>query len=204
MSMALMNNIENSQVLIGCGILKKEINWLIDENNWPLSTCFLDSSFHVNFEKLFTNLTMAIEKNSNQNSLVFYGACHPLMDNILHKAKTIRTQGQNCVEMLLGHEQFNTELSNGAFFLLEDWALHWNDIIVRTYGDNMQITKQIFQEDRKFILGLNTPCSGEFTKEAEFAAQSIGLPLKWMNVGLDNLKSVITSAINKKNNQYYG
>lgn len=204
MNLAVMNNNENRQVLVGCGILKKEINWLIKENNWQLSTSFLDSAHHVDFEKLEDNLIMAIGKHSNQDVIVFYGACHPLMDTILLETKTIRTKGQNCVEMLLGHDLFIEELSNGAFFLLEDWALRWNFIITKTFGPNMEITRQIFQEDRKYLLGLKTPCSGDFTKEAELAALSVGLPLKWMDVGLDSLKSVLAIAINQKNHHDHG
>jgi len=201
MNLVVMNNIENRQVLIGCGILRKEINWLIKENNWQFKTCFLDSALHADFEKLHNNLTLAINKHSDKETIVFYGACHPLMDNIIHNTKTIRTKGQNCVEILLGHDLFTKELSNGAYFLMEDWAVRWDYIITKTFGYNMDITRQIFQEDRKYLLGLKTPCSGDFTKKAEFAAQSVGLPIRWMDVKLDNLQSVVEMAIKQKGNQ---
>jgi hypothetical protein len=204
MNSAVMNEEENRQILIGCGILKKEINWLIKENNWQLSTSFFDSSLHVDFEKLYMNLKLAIDKLSDQEPIVFYGACHPLIDNFLYDANVIRTKGQNCVEILLGHDLFTEELSAGAYFLLEDWALRWNYIITKTFGPNMEITRQIFQEDRKYLLGLRTPCSGNFTKEAELAAQSVGLPLKWMDVGFDHLQSVLASVLKQKNGQCYG
>ena len=190
--------------LIGCGILRKEINRLIIENNWQLHTTFLDSSLHFDFDKLHKNLTSALNKHSNQNCTVFYGTCHPLMENILYDTKTTRTKGQNCVEILLGSGLFTKELSNGAYFLLEDWALRWDYIIPKTFGTDMEVTRQIFQEDRKYLLGIRTPCSGDFTKEAEHAAQSVGLPLHWMNVDMDHLKSVLISALNLNNRQYNG
>jgi hypothetical protein len=193
-----MSDIGDKQLLIGCGILKKEINWLIATNNWQLNTFFIDSSLHIDFEKLHKSLTREIKKHSGHDCIVFYGACHPLMNTILDKACLTRTNGQNCVEMLLGHDLFTEELTKGAYFLLEDWALRWDLIISKTFGNNLEITKQIFQEDRKYLLALNTPCSGDFTKEAELAAQKIGLPLKWMDVGLVNLKLVLLSAINQK------
>lgn len=193
-----MNNSQNRPILIGCGILKKEIKWLIKENNWQLSTSFFDSSLHADFGKLLKNLTLAIDKHTDQRIIVFYGACHPLIDNLLCNAHIIRTKGQNCVEILLGHDLFDNELSNGAYFLLEDWALRWDHIISKTFGDNIEITRQIFHEDRKYLLGLNTPCSGNFTKEAEYAAQNVGLPLKWMNTDLENLKSVLLNTISQQ------
>lgn len=200
MNMDAMNNAEEKITLIGCGILKKEINWLAKKNHWQLHTSFLDSALHSDFEKLHKGLTLSIKKHSNEDFIVFYGTCHPLMDNIMHNANCTRTRGQNCVEILLGHHLFTDELSNGAYFLMEDWSLRWDIIMTKTFGNNMEVTRQIFQEDRKYLLGINTPCSGNFTKQAEYAAQSVGLPLKWITVGLDNLQLVLESAIKQKTN----
>jgi len=185
----------SKQILIGCGIFQKEITYLQQQHGWQLDTDFLNPALHINLEKLEKNLSLKIEKHSQRNAIIFYGACHPSMDCIVQKANAIRPAGQNCVEMLLGNELFTSELSNGAFFLLEHWALHWDSVIAKTFGNNMEITRQIFQEDRKYLLGVRTPCSGDFTKEAESAAHSVGLPLQWMDVDLHYLKSVLLSTI---------
>lgn len=202
MNLVVMSNDEIRQVLIGCGIFKKEINWLVNENNWQVDTFFLDSSLHFDFDQLYNCLSGAVIRCSSQSPVVFYGCCHPYMDNLMNELNTVRTKGQNCIEMLLGHDLFMKELSNGAYFLLEDWALSWSLIVTKTFGDNMEVTKQIFQGDRKYILGIKTPCCNDFTQEAELAAQSVGLPLYWIDVGLGYLKSVIFSAIQQKNGQY--
>lgn len=199
-----MKNNTNKHILVGCGILKKEINWLIKKNNWLLDTVFLDSSLHINFEKLQKNLSLALKKQSDKNTFVFYGECHPLIDNILRDANTFRTAGQNCVDILLGNEVFTRELSNGAFFLLEDWANRWNYISKKTFGDNKEIVQQIFREDRKYILALRTPCSGYFSKEAEIMARYVDLPLRWLDVGLENLESVLFLSLQEKGDKSNG
>ena len=193
-----MKNNTNKHILVGCGILKKEINWLIKKNNWRLDTFFLDSTLHINFEKLQKNLSSALKKHSDKNTFVFYGECHPLIENILRDANTFRTAGQNCVDILLGNKVFTKELSDGAFFLLEDWATRWDYICKKTFGDNKEIVRQIFREDRKYILALRTPCSGDFSKEAGIMAWHVDLPLRWMNVELDSLESVLISSFNLK------
>lgn len=198
MNMAATNNVNKKPVLIGCGILKKEINWLIKKNNWCLDTAFLDSSLHVDFEKLHDQLTMQFAKHSDKSSVVFYGVCHPLIDKIVFDAHTQRTKGQNCVDMLLGNDLFTKELSNGAYFLLEDWALRWEFICKKTFGENKEIVKQIFREDRKYVLAIRTPCSGNFEKEAECMAQHVGLPLQWLDVELTNLESVLISSLKQE------
>jgi len=189
---------QNRMLLIGCGILKKEVKLLIKKNQWPLDTLFLDSALHVDFKKLSDSLTSALDRHHGRNIMVFYGCCHPLMEQMLEKEKTFRTVGQNCVDMLLGYPLFSEELAKGAFFLLEDWALRWDHVVTKNFGTNEKILKDIFQEDRKYLLCVKTPCSGEFTALAEEAGKKVGLPLKWMDAGLDHLESVLLEVVTKK------
>ena len=185
----------NKLVLISFGILKKEIAFLIRKNNWPVEPYFLNSSLHIDFEKLSGSLYAALSKYKNRETIVFYGACHPLMERILENSKTIRSKGQNCAEMLLGKTIFNRELAGGAYFLLEDWALRWDEIIRKTFGNTPEIIKDIFKGDRSVILALRTPWSGNFEAQALHAGQTVGLPVKWMDVSLDNLESVLKQTI---------
>jgi Protein of unknown function (DUF1638) len=188
----------NRLLLAGCGILHKEIRWLIDKNNWPLDTFFLNSALHINFEKLSEQLTKAFATHRGREIVIFYGACHPLMEGILKKGNTFRTEGQNCVDILLGNALFSEELAKGAFFLLEDWARRWEYITSETFGTNIELTREIFQGDRKYLLCLKTPCSRDFSAEAEAAGALVGVPIRWMEVGLEHLESVMQDAIDRK------
>jgi len=185
-------------LLLGCGILRNEIHFLIEKNGWPLETHFLDSSLHINFDKLSLALTSAISHHAGREIIVFYGACHPLMESILHAAGTHRTVGQNCVEMLLGPERFTRELEQGAFFLLEEWARHWEQIVTATFGTNREVIREMYQGDRGYLLCVSTPCSGDFTAAAEAAGRLVGLPLRRMEVSLDHLETVLQEAIDRK------
>ena len=189
---------DNRCLLIGCGILKKEVKLLIEKNGWPLDTFFLDSALHIDFDKLSKSLASALARHSGRDIIVFYGSCHPLMEKMLAETKIIRTMGQNCVEMLLGQTRFTEELSNGAFFLLEEWARRWDDVITKTYGKNRKVLWDIFHEDRKYLLCLRTACSGDFKGDAAEVCSMVGLPLRWLDVSLDHLESVLQTAITQK------
>jgi hypothetical protein len=188
-------------MLLGCGILRKEVEFLIRVNGWPLDMEWLDSSLHVNFEKLAHELQNGILRNRKRDIAVFYGCCHPRMEDILERAHTFRTEGQNCVEMLLGRETFMRELSDGAFFLLEDWALRWDEVIGATFGSNPDVVKEIFSLSNKSILCLRTPCSGDFAEAAYAAGNKVGLPVRWMDVGLVHLEEVIRRVIERNNGE---
>jgi hypothetical protein len=182
-------------VLLGCGILQAEVMWLIEKNGWQIGTDFLDSSLHVNFEKLAHALQTGILRNKGRDVIVFYGCCHPRMEKILETAHTFRTQGQNCVEMLLGPARFMAELTEGAFFLLEDWALRWDEAIGKTFGNNPDVTREIFQLSNKSLLCLRTPCSGDFEAAAIAIGEKVGLPVRWMDVDLLHLEAVLREAV---------
>jgi hypothetical protein len=185
-------------LLLGCGILQKEIRFLSAKNGWELETHFLDSALHIDFNKLSLALTSSLDRHAAREMIIFYGACHPLMEKMLASANTFRTAGQNCVEMLLGPELFTSELEQGAFFLLEEWAHRWEKIVTATFGTNLEVIREIYQTDRGYLLCVTTPCSGDFRAEAEEAGRLVGLPLRWLDVSLDHLEKVLQETINRK------
>jgi hypothetical protein len=185
-------------LLIGCGIFKAEIEFLCAKNHWSLDTHFLPPSLHIDFKALQSELTCALDCHAQRDTVVFYGACHPLMEQMLHNYHTLRSEGQNCVEMLLGRERFMAELEQGAFFLLEDWVRHWDKVILKTFGNHPAVIKQIFQQDHRYLLCLNTPCSHDFTDKAQAIGATLGLPVQSLTVSLDFLEMTLQNLFKQK------
>lgn len=187
----------NPLCLVGCGILRKEVEFLIARNGWAVETRFLDSALHNYFNRLYSQLDGALDgiEADHRDSIVFYGSCHPRMDGILEKHHTVRTRGQNCIVMLLGYEQFMEELGKGAYFLLEDWALTWEPMITQAFGSRPEVVREIFHSSHKYMVAIRTPCSSDFTAAAEAAARFVDLPLMWMDASLDHLEAVLAEAI---------
>lgn len=189
--------------LVGCGILRKEVDHLIAKNGWNVETEFLDSALHNYLNRLSQELDGALtrDERDGRDTVVFYGSCHPQMDGILCKHHTQRTEGQNCIVMLLGYELFMEELAKGAYFLLEDWALTWEPMLTQAFGDNIGVLREIFHSSHKYMIAIRTPCSGDFKSAAEAAAAYVDLPLQWMDAGLDHLESVLADAIARSLNK---
>ncbi|MBB6480179.1 DUF1638 domain-containing protein [Spirochaeta isovalerica] len=177
--------------IVSCGILKKEIQHLVRKNRWTFRERYLDSSLHIDFNKLENALDATLTKVEASPPLLVYGTCHPLMDEICRRYGAVRTEGQNCVEILLGKDIFQRELKRGAFFLLEDWARSWDRIIPATMGSKKSIQKEIFRDSHKYFLALRTPCSDDFKNEAEQISREMGLPLHWRDADLKNLENVL-------------
>ncbi|MBS1143033.1 MAG: hypothetical protein H6R14_439 [Proteobacteria bacterium] len=191
---------EKPVTIVGCGILHKEVDWLVKKNGWQVETQFLDSALHNYLNKLSEQLNAALTADEAQgrDTVVFYGCCHPQIDNILEKHHTLRTEGQNCIVMLIGYDKFMEELEKGAYFLLEDWALTWEPMLTKCFGSNKAVLREIFHSSHKFMTAIRTPCSGDFTQAAEAAAAFVDLPLQWMDADLSHLESVIADALSRK------
>ncbi|CAG0990375.1 hypothetical protein ARNL5_03193 [Anaerolineae bacterium] len=186
---------QEQTVLIGCGILAREIRTLIRKNHWPLETVLLDSDLHNDYCSLEKALASSLSEHQTDRTVVFYGCCHPRIDEIVAGAATVRTQGQNCIEMLLGRDVFTTELEQGAYFLVEPWARNWHRVIMHAFGTaNPDVIRSIFNEDRRYLLALRTPCTTDFTVDAEEAGRIAGLPVRWMDVSLDHLEHTLRAA----------
>jgi len=197
MTAPLTHLAERPLVLVGCGILRKEVDYLIAKNGWNVESRFLDSALHNYFAKLHDQLDAALgqDERDGRKSVVFYGACHPRMDDLLNRHHTLRTQGQNCIVMLLGYETFMAELEQGAYFLLEDWALTWEPMITQAFGTRLDVVREIFHSSHKYIVAIRTPCSGDFSAAAEAAAAFVDLPLVWRDAELGHLEAVLAEAI---------
>lgn len=184
-------------VLIACGILEKEIRHLIAANGWRVTPFFLPSGLHTDFGRLRGALERSLSAHAGPRRVVFYGACHPMMDTILTDAQTVRTPGQNCIDIYLGPDVFARELARGAFFLFEDWALRWDSVIGDRSGMPPVVMREIFGAAHEYLLCIRTPCSGDYSAQAEDIGQRTGLPLRWMDVGLDRLQRTLASAIER-------
>ena len=183
------------RVLVGCGILDKEIRHILTKNGWPLETVFLPSGLHVDFDRLRHSLEQCLQRDASRRKLVFYGACHPLMDQIMVNANAVRTPGQNCVDIYLGHALFCKELENGAFFLFEDWARHWRQIMDSVMPGNPEVIRTIFRSAHKYLLAIRTPCSGDFSAEAAAVSSITSLELRWLDVGLEHLEMCLAQTL---------
>ena len=183
--------------LVGCGILRNEVDYLVRKNGWQIETHWLHSALHNYFDRLHKELDAGLkhQEDSGKRTIVFYGACHPRMDQLLEKHHTCRTSGQNCIVMLIGYEKFMEELGKGAYFLLEDWARTWEPMITEYFGSNLAVVREIFHDSHNKMIAIRTPCSTDFTAAAEAAARFVDLPLEWMDTDLEHLEDVLADAI---------
>lgn len=177
--------------LIACGILKNEIKLLAAKQQWNSILRFLDSSLHVDFDKLYSALEGSLRKELRKPVVVVYGTCHPHMDTLLQRYGANWFCRQNCIEMLLGQREFSSHLEAGAFFLLEDWARQWERVTTMALGQNEKEIQHLFRSEHKYLLCIRTPCSGDFTGQAAEISRKTSLPMRWLDISLEEFESYL-------------
>jgi len=180
--------------LVGCGMLEREVRWLVQRNGWQVAPQFLEAQLDVDPEALSAALGAALAGPATEAPRVVYGQCHPQMEAILEATGAIRIDGQNCIELLLGAERYTEELANGAYFLLEQGARTWETVLDRAFGSRA-VAREVFRGDRRSLLCLRTPCSGDFRHEAEALSACVGLPLRWEDVELTHLEARLAALV---------
>ena len=114
--------------LICCGILRKEVEKLIEDSQLPVEPFFLEAGLHVDYDELEEKLTKAIEecsKDSSRGVIIVYGdLCHPKMKEIIGKHdNVVKVDALNCIDCLLGGhgKLLDIDPNHEYFYLSPGW-----------------------------------------------------------------------------------
>ena len=193
-------------LLISCGILRKEIEKLIEEKRLDVeAVVFLDAGLHVIYAELEKALTSALEKHSEDapnGIIVVYGdMCHHGIKRIIKQyPNTVKVDALNCIDCLLGgHQKLLAADPDGShFYLSPGWmpsnlkkSKHFRGI----FDWNIEDIKEQFEHLSGVIIIDSLGNVNELEGDIQEFCVNTGLQVKeTKTVGLDGLKSVIDEA----------
>jgi hypothetical protein len=199
-------------LLISCGILREEIEKLIEEKKLDVNPIFLDASLHVVYAELEKELTAALDKHAEHapdGIVVVYGdLCHHGIKRIIKKYKnTVKVDALNCIDCLLGGHQklLQADPDGSCFYLSPGWMPSNLKKTARFRGIfdwNIEDIKEQFEHLNGVIIIDSLGNLDELESDIEEFSFHTGLPVKECKaVGLDGLKAVIDEAIKKLQNK---
>jgi hypothetical protein len=199
-------------ILISCGIVRREIQKLIDEKLLDVEPYFLDAGLHVVYAELEKELASALEKHAEhaQNGvIVVYGdMCHPRIKKIVKKHdNAVKVDALNCIDCLLGgHKKLLEADPKGSHFILSPgWMpsnLKKSARFREIFDWNMEGVKEQFEHLAGLIIIDSLDNLDELKSDIEEFSIHTGLQVKdTKTVGLAGLKAVIDEAIKKLQNQ---
>lgn len=116
-----------ADVLIACGIFRKELDALLEDGDLDAEVIYLGSFLHLDYGKLKSALESALRREKGRRSVVLYGdVCmgfgkeiQPLVE--AHGA--VKVDGLNCIDCLLGGrgELLEVDPEHEFLFLTPGW-----------------------------------------------------------------------------------
>lgn len=196
-------NHEMKPCLISCGILKEEIEKLVEEGSLDIDLCFLEAGLHYDYDRLEKVLTAAVEKrlkNYPKGIIILYGdVCLGFnyeMKELVHKYGLIKVDALNCIDCLLGGKSslLKIDPEHKYLFLTPAWIDFWN----RFEKDSKEDLKKRYGSLKGIILLDSFGNLDDHTTEIEEISDKTGLSIiEKKHIGSDGLKEVITEAINQ-------
>ena len=198
-------------LLISCGILRKEIEKLIEEKKFDVEPYFLDAGLHVVYDELEKELTSALgkfTKHGPNGIIVVYGdMCHPSIKKIVNKySNAVKVDALNCIDCLLGGHQklLQADPKCSHFYLSPGWMpsnLKKYARFREIFDWNMEEVKKQFEHLTGIIIIDTLHNLDELKSDIEEFSYHTGLQVKDSKaVGLNGLKAVIDEAIKKLQN----
>jgi hypothetical protein len=194
--------------LISCGILRKEIEKLVEEKSLSVKPYFLDAGLHVDYDALEKELTSAIEECSKHGSngiVIVYGdLCHPRIKKIVGKySNAVKVDALNCIDCLLGGHGRLMQLdpNNDHFYLSPGWMpsnLEKNMHFRQVFDWSQEGIKNLFRDLKGVIIIDSLGNLDELKNDIEKFRSNTGLSVKNKEaVGTHRLKAVILEAFKK-------
>lgn len=185
---------EMSKTCIACGVLRNELNKLVEEGSLPQKPRYVASRMHMDPEGLDKIIKKAVRENGESVSFV-YGDCCPSMLDLCEGEQVLRPWCSNCCELILGKERYFKYIREGAFFLLPEWALIWRDIFEQDLGLTPEVASELM-DDRcvEKVIYLDTGLVPIPHKELEECGKFLGLEVEILPVGLEELRNSLVKA----------
>ncbi len=181
---------------LACSIFQKEIELLKQQGKINIPFEYIDSELHMKPLQLKEVLKSKIKPQC----VLCYGKCEPNLDKNTKYHNVIKTEGLNCIEIILGNKLYRKLRAEGSFFLLPEWTHKWERIFKELLGlSDIELARQFMNEMHTKMIYVNTgilPIPHKTLIEIE---AFFNIPVKVIDIKLDELEKTINFSIQNLN-----
>ena len=189
--------------IISCGILKKEMEALVERGDIDADVTFLSERLHSSYERLDRALHAAIQKQQSagiEDIIVVYGdlclGFHDEMRSLIAQYGVVKVDALNCIDCLLGGKGKLLEIDpEHEYLFLNPAFIAFSEGI---QGTSKEKTREMFAMLKGILLLDALGDLDEYKKEIEKMEDRTGLEvLERRNVGLEGFKRVLSEALQR-------
>lgn len=182
---------------ICCGIFQAELAVLAPA--FPrLRMVFADSMLHMRPLLLQDRIDALLELHNPDKTLFVYGDCTPRIVELCRKPGFAKTEGVNCCDILLGHEEYRRLRKAGAFFFLPEWTMRWREVFESELGfSGMRVAGQMLREVHSRFIYLDTGVMPVPWALLDEISRELEMPMTVSPLGLGCLEHKMAAAQEK-------
>lgn len=192
-------------LVIACGALAREINWLRVNHNWRhVEVTCLDAALHNRPESIPDAVDNLIQQHQPHYDQLFvaYGDCGTggRLDAVLQRRGVDRLPGAHCYSFYATEHRFEALAADepGTFYLTDFLVRHFDRLVVQglKLDQYPELQAQLFAHYQRVVYLAQTD-EPDLHRAAAAAAQRLGLPLTTVATGLGELASELTAQVLK-------
>ena len=189
--------------LISCGILRKEIEHLLEKGHIDAEVHFLSEKLHIDYNLLDRGLNGALnkhQKQSPQGVIVVYGdVClgfNGEMKALMDQYDVVKVDALNCIDCLLGGKGKLLEMDPKHKYLFLNPAFIQFGEDIR--GKTKEITREMYGMLDGIVLLDAMGDLNDYQSRIDEMADYTRLPiLERKDIGLEGLKSILLEAFDR-------
>lgn len=185
-----------STVWLSCGVLRTELQALLDQDRIRGELIFLDSMLHMDPPRLEQVLHKLLgQQTAAARCLVLvYGDCCSRMLDLTRQFHVGRVNAINCAQLLVGRARYRQFMQQQAFLVLPEWAGRWRQIMHHELGLSEQVARDLMGEHRGMLVYLDTGLIPVPEQELKAFAGYCGLPWHSESITLDTMLAMLLAA----------
>jgi hypothetical protein len=186
-------------LIIACGALARELNWLKSANQWTeVEIQCLDAALHNRPELIPEHLSDLLERTVDDYDHIFvaYADCGTggRIDQVLAPFGVSRLPGAHCYEFYAGSERFQAlaDKEPGTFYLTDFLVRHFDRLVIGDLklDEHPELELMLFGAYKRMVYLAQTD-KPELLALAHEAADRLSLPLEVVPTTLSGLESPI-------------
>ncbi len=188
-----MKSEKPTKIGIACSIFREEIELLLEQKQIEIPFEYQGSMLHMYPDVLDRSLKKVMERarQNGEQILLVYGDCCPHMYDYQNHDGVERVRGRNCMEIILGRDQYRQLRSEGTFFLMPEWTHRWREVFQGQMGLEGDNARSFMTEFHTKLVYLDTGLSPIPEELLNEISEFCGLPVEIMPVSLNQLLASI-------------